>query len=82
MVFKRFGWHSGGFGWFRVVSGGIQKIILLLSQKTSGLLESIRNAMYVHQGFEMRISYGDDKKDQNEELNEGETCVETYVLCK
>ena len=61
------------------VSGGIQKIILLLYQKTSGLFESIHNTMYVHQGFEMRISYGDDKKDQNEELSEGETCVDVYA---
>ena len=59
-----FGWYSKDY--FTAVSKHI-------------LFESIHNPLFVHQGFEMRICYGDDKKDRNEELGEGETYVDINV---
>lgn len=53
------------FGWYS------RDCFTAVSKHT--LFESIHNPLYVHQGFEMRIWYGDDKKDRNEELSEGET---------
>jgi len=48
------------------------KEFVFMNQKTY-------NPMYVARDFEMFIWYGDDRKDRNEDMSLGETCVDVYA---
>ena len=52
---------------------------LFTSTSKEFVFSNVKSPLYVNEGFQFELWYGDDMKDRNEDYSQGESCADAYA---